>query len=130
MPRPDMRSDMHQDRRRAAERRGRRAELLAAAILVLKGYRLLARRWRCAAGEVDLIARKGRLLVFVEVKARPSHLEGLDSVTYTSRRRIERSAEIFARQRRLTPFPPFRFDIVTVSGLKWVHRRDAWRSGE
>ena len=124
------RVDTPEHKRRAAERRGRRAEFLAAWVLRLKGYHILAHRWRSRAGEIDLIARKGRLLVFVEVKARHSHRAALDAVSWTSRRRIERAADDYVRQARVKPLPSFRFDIVTVSGFKWVHRRDAWRSGE
>lgn len=56
--------------RRDAERRGRRAESLAALWLRLKGWRILARRARVPGGEVDIVARRGRTLAFVEVKAR------------------------------------------------------------
>jgi putative endonuclease len=56
--------------RQAAERRGRGAEAIAAWWLRLKGWRILARRARVPGGEVDLVARRGRTLAFVEVKAR------------------------------------------------------------
>ncbi len=58
--------------RRERERKGRRAETLAAWWLRLKGWRILARRVRTPLGEVDLIARRGRIVAFVEVKARAS----------------------------------------------------------
>lgn len=58
--------------RRRAERRGRLAEWLAAALLILKGYRILARRHRGPFGEIDLIAVRGRRITFVEVKQRRS----------------------------------------------------------
>jgi putative endonuclease len=58
--------------RRERERSGRRAETLAAWWLRLKGWRILARRVRTPVGEIDLIARRGRTLIFVEVKARAS----------------------------------------------------------
>ena len=58
--------------RRRAERGGRRAEALAALWLRLKGWTILARRVRTPVGEVDLIARRGRTIAFVEVKARAS----------------------------------------------------------
>jgi putative endonuclease len=56
--------------RSAAEQRGRRAEILALLFLSLKGYRILARRFRAAGGEIDIVARRGDLLIFAEVKAR------------------------------------------------------------
>ena len=58
--------------RRQAEQRGRRAESLACWWLRLKGWRILARRARVPGGEVDIVARRGRTLAFVEVKARGS----------------------------------------------------------
>jgi hypothetical protein len=63
---------MTQGPRRSAWLRGRRAEWLAAWWLRLKGYRILARDLRTPVGEIDLIARRGRVLALVEVKARPS----------------------------------------------------------
>jgi putative endonuclease len=56
--------------RQQAEKRGRGAETLAAMYLRLKGWRILARRARVPGGEVDIVARRGRTLAFVEVKAR------------------------------------------------------------
>ena len=56
--------------KRKAQARGRLAEIAAALVLTLKGYRILARRFRCPVGEVDLIARRFGTVVFVEVKAR------------------------------------------------------------
>ncbi|MBB4641647.1 YraN family protein [Rhizorhapis suberifaciens] len=57
-------------KRQQAEARGRRAETLCAWWLRMKGWRILARRVRTRMGEVDLIARRGRIVAFVEVKAR------------------------------------------------------------
>ncbi len=59
-------------RRRQAERLGRVAEAKAAMLLRLKGYRISAQRWKSPAGEIDLIARRGSAVAFVEVKARAS----------------------------------------------------------
>jgi putative endonuclease len=56
--------------KRQADKRGRRAEFWAACVLRLKGYRILRRNYRVAVGEIDLIARRGRVLAFVEVKYR------------------------------------------------------------
>jgi putative endonuclease len=64
------------NRRVAAEQRGRGAERIAAWWLRLRGWRILAQRARVPGGEVDLIARRGRIVAFVEVKARGSE-EGL-----------------------------------------------------
>ncbi len=58
--------------RQAAFRVGISAESRAAAFLIAKGFRILARRWRSPLGEIDIVARRRQLLVFVEVKARSS----------------------------------------------------------
>src|SRR5512132_1023946 len=63
-PRPAPRAE-----RQVAFRLGLSAETRAAAMLLAKGFRIVARRWRSPVGEIDLVARRGRLLVFVEVKA-------------------------------------------------------------
>lgn len=67
-------------KRRRAERRGHVSEYLAALYLMAKGYRILAIRYRTRLGEVDLIARKRDLVIFVEVKARIGEREAIDAV--------------------------------------------------
>lgn len=79
--------------RRQRERMGRWAELIAAAVLCLKGYRILARRYRSKAGEIDLIAVRGRRLAFVEVKRRPTLDAAEAAKTFRQARRIARAAE-------------------------------------
>jgi putative endonuclease len=66
--------------RQAAFRVGISAESRAAAFLIAKGFRILARRWRSPLGEIDIVARRRRLLVFAEVKARASLDEAAESV--------------------------------------------------
>lgn len=118
------------DRRRKAERGGRRAELLASLMLTLKGFEILERRYRTPAGEIDLIARRGRLLVFAEVKARATADAGVEAVTGPARRRIERAARLFLARRTRLADCMMRYDILTVSGFKVRHKPDAWREGE
>lgn len=88
-PRPSR--EMARRRRRAANMRGSRAERLAALLLRLKGYRILACRYRNPAGEIDLVARRGRHFAFIEVKAR----KRLDDEVLGARQRarIARAAE-------------------------------------
>jgi hypothetical protein len=74
--------------RQIAFRTGISAESRAAAFLIAKGFRILARRWRCPLGEIDIVARRRRLLVFVEVKARESLDDAAWSVTERQRTRI------------------------------------------
>jgi putative endonuclease len=98
--------------RRQAERRGRRAETLAAWLLRAKGYRILARRYRTPVGEVDLIARRGRLIAFVEVKQRPSLTEAAEAVTPTGRRRVARAASLWLAAHPAAAVLDLRFDVV------------------
>jgi putative endonuclease len=114
--------------RRAAEQRGRAAELTAALWLMAKGYRILGRRLRTPFGEVDLAAWKQGALVIVEVKARASYDSGAYSVTPRAQERIARAAQVLAGRWRLNA-APIRFDLVVV-GAGWLprHERGAWYS--
>jgi putative endonuclease len=102
------------DNRRAAEKRGRRSEIVAAAFLMAKGYRLLARRFRTPVGEIDLVMRRGRTIVFVEVKRRSGEAEGLEAVGPKSRRRIARAAEYWLAGKPAAAGLDLRFDIVVA----------------
>ncbi len=101
--------------RRRAEQRGRRAETAAAVWLTLKGWRIVARRARTAAGEIDLVARRGRTLAFIEVKARSGRDVALESLGPRQRERITRAAALWRmRSGRLSALDP-RFDLVLVA---------------
>lgn len=118
------------DARTRAERAGRRWEGLAALFLSVKRYRILARRFEAPGGEIDLVARKGDALVFVEVKARRDIDDAVFAVTPKARRRIESAARAFmARNPHYATFG-VRYDIIAASGLRMRHLRDAWREGE
>ena len=82
--------------RRRSERRGRAAECIAAACLVLKGYRIVARRARTPYGELDLIAVRRRRLAFVEVKYRDTAAAATRSVSRGQAARMARAAEHWA----------------------------------
>jgi putative endonuclease len=112
-----------------AERRGRRSELLAMLLLLLKGYRILGRRVRTHAGEIDLIAHSPRgILCFVEVKGRESLREGREALLPRQQDRISRAAEIYLAQWRGWVPRGIRFDTIVVAARRWpVHVRDAWR---
>lgn len=108
-------------------RLGLLAELLAAALLVLKGYRVLARRYRTPAGEIDLVARRGGVLVFVEVKARRTLPEALACVTPAMRRRIGRAAGLFLTRHERLAGMEMRFDLIALAPpLRWRHLDNAW----
>jgi putative endonuclease len=114
--------------RAGRERAGRRAERLAAWWLRLKGFRVLATRWRSPVGEVDLIARRGDLVVFVEVKRRATPDAAASSVTPAQRERVARAAEHFLARHREHAGAELRFDAVLVA--PWSpprHVPDAWR---
>ncbi|MFT5776628.1 YraN family protein [Hyphomonas sp.] len=85
--------------RQRAERRGRTGETLAALCLRLKGYRILETRLRTPVGEIDLIASKGRIIAFVEVKARARRGDALSAVTPARWQRISRAADFWMARR-------------------------------
>jgi putative endonuclease len=120
------------ERRQAAEKRGRRSETLAALLLRLKGYRILDRRVRTRAGEIDLIARTpSGLICFIEVKARSDLATAADSVGLRQQGRIARAAALYLASRPELAQNGARFDVVTVSpGSLPRHLRDAWRPGD
>jgi putative endonuclease len=101
--------------RHAAYGFGLRAEAVAALMLQLKGYRILARRFSAPVGEIDLVVRRGRWLVFVEVKARGTLVAAAESIRPMQRARIVRCAEAFlARHPQFAAFD-MRFDAVLVA---------------
>jgi putative endonuclease len=114
--------------RLAAERAGRWAERLAAWRLLLAGYRVVARNYRCPAGEIDLVVRRGRTLVFVEVKARATLADAAEAIQAYQQQRIRNAASAFlARHPRLAACD-LRFDAVLVIPGRWPrHVADAWR---
>lgn len=108
--------------RREAYRRGHRGEWLAALALMLKGYRIVARRYRTKLGEIDLIARRGDLVLIVEVKARPTLAEAMDAVAYSSQRRIKGAADLWLSRQPDYARLSVRFDMVAVLPRRWpVH---------
>jgi putative endonuclease len=113
--------------RRAAEREGRRAETLAALYLQCKFYRILARRFRTRAGEIDLIAKRGNTLAFVEVKRRASEAAARAAIAPTSRKRIARAATIFLAQNPQFSACALRLDAVFMTPGGWpIHLEGAW----
>jgi putative endonuclease len=101
--------------RQAAFRVGISAESRAAAFLIAKGFRILARRWRSPLGEIDIVARRRRLLVFAEVKARANLDEAAEAVTDRQRRRIAAAAEIWLAENPDGTIRDIRFDAILVA---------------
>lgn len=114
--------------RRRAWRFGWLAESLGVLVLRLAGYRVLARRWRTGGGEIDIIARRGRVLAFIEVKARRDATTAAEAVGPRQRRRIARAAQAFAARHPALAGLDWRFDALLVA--PWApprHIKDAWR---
>ncbi len=121
-------ADDDRERRQAARRRGLRAERLAAWWLRLKGYRIVASDVRTPAGQIDLIARRGRVLAIVEVKQRDDGRTAAEAVTLRQQGRLAAAAgAVFARQPGLSRLD-IRFDVVLIVPRRRPrHVADAWR---
>lgn len=114
--------------RRRAWALGSAAEGWAAWALRLKGFRILARRWKTPVGEIDLVARRGRLLAFVEVKARADYATAVHSLTRHQRRRIEKAAGAFITLNPFLAGCDQRFDLMILRPWRLpIHLADAWR---
>ena len=107
---------------------GHLAESIAAWFLRLKGFRILARRFATPVGEIDLVASRGELLVFVEVKRRAELAAASEAVLPRQQQRIARAAELFLQRRPSARAPNCRFDVIAVAPWRWpLHVTDAWR---
>jgi putative endonuclease len=104
-----------QPERQIAFRTGLSAESRAAAYLIAKGFRILARRWKSPVGEIDIVARRRKLLVFVEVKARERLDDAAWSVTDRQRARIVAAAEAWLAVNESVSFQDIRFDAMLVA---------------
>ena len=108
---------------------GRRAEVLSAWYLRLKGYRILEKRFKSPVGEIDLIARRASVIAFVEVKARASVTAAIESVSAHQQQRISRAALTYLQKRPALAGLRTRFDVILVTpGRKPHHIVDAWRA--
>ncbi|MEO0399041.1 MAG: YraN family protein [Pseudomonadota bacterium] len=125
-PRPNVRKNA----RRAAERKGRIAEWVAAMRYALGGTRILARRFRAYGGEADIIAFKNDVLIIVEVKRRATIDAAIEAVTPSARRRIERAGAAFRASRPAYAECGVRYDIAALAPRRLVLVKDAWRDGE
>jgi len=114
------------DQRRTAEAAGRRGERLAAWWLRLKGWRILDQRVRTPAGEVDLVARKGALIAFVEVKTRASAGELDYAIDQRRLARVAAAAELLM-PRYATAGEDIRVDVILLApGTAPRHIENAW----
>jgi putative endonuclease len=99
----------------AAFRLGLTAESRAALVLIAKGYRIAARRWKTPFGEIDIVARRRHTLVFVEVKARETAADAAEAVTERGKRRIIAAAELWLAQKPEDAERDIRFDVMLVT---------------
>jgi putative endonuclease len=114
--------------RRIYEKAGRRAETMSVLYLWMRGYKILVRRFKCQAGEIDIIAQKGADLVIIEVKQRATLAAAQDALTPQNLRRVSRAADIFVARNVKVQNLAIRFDAIFVIGAwKLRHLEDAWR---
>jgi len=99
-------------------------------LLLVKGFRPIARRYKTPLGEIDLIVKRRRLIAFVEVKARASEEEALQSVGRQSERRIVEAADLWLAKHPAAMGFDLRYDMVVVTPWKLpMHLADAFRPG-
>lgn len=117
------------DRRARAERRGRRGEELAVWYLRLCGWHVLARRAKTPRGEVDVVARRGKVLCFVEVKWRARAAEREAAIDAYRLRRVAAAAEALTG-RYARPGDDLRIDVLLLAPRSWPRRIvNAWQPG-
>jgi putative endonuclease len=113
--------------RLAAELFGRRGETLAAWYLRLCGYKIIATRYKTPIGEIDLIARRFGVTVFVEVKARQRQEMLADALSAVNTRRITRAAQYFITRHPAFANADLRFDVIFLAPFTWPrHVRNAF----
>lgn len=104
------------------------AEYIGAAFLLLKNYRILKMRYRNYGGEIDIIAVKGKVVVFIEVKARKNKVDALRSVTPVKQKILARAAEGFIAANPRYATYGVRFDVMVVTPKCAIfHLKAAWQ---
>lgn len=115
--------------RAKAERDGRRGEGMAALYLRLAGWRILARRVKTPRGEIDIVARRGRTVCFVEVKWRATDGELDTAISLPRLRRVASAAEALTA-RFARPDDTVRIDVILIAPGRWPRRiENAWQPG-
>lgn len=110
-----------------SDAKGRLAEWIAALFLTVKGYRILTLRYKTKVGEIDLITKRGKTLVFVEVKKRKTRDDALCAISPASQKRIHRAAEHFlSHHTKLasslqTQDLDLRFDVIAIANYHTIH---------
>jgi putative endonuclease len=112
--------------RKAAERRGRSGEIVAPLWLNVQGWSIVARRVRTPVGEIDLIARRGRTTLFVEVKTRATKAELDLAIDHQRLSRVAAAANMMAA-RFARPGDDIRIDVILLAPWSLPrHIRNAW----
>lgn len=101
-----------------AARRGKSAEDIAALYLTLKGYRVLARRYKTRAGEIDIIARRAKRIVFVEVKQRPSFSLCEQAVSPETRSRVRHAADLWMARNETYQGYEQGYDLIFIANWR------------
>lgn len=124
---------MSQHKKRRSERgskshkQGHRAELLVRLFLRLKGYKIIATRYKTHQGEIDIVATRGTTLAFIEVKSRPNLAAASEAVSEQQQVRLSRTASLFHAHNRGYSRYTMRFDLVMVLPWHWpVHIENAF----
>ena len=116
-----------QNKKIQAYRRGIRAEIIAGLYLSVTGWRVLAWRWKCPLGEIDLVAKRGKIISFIEVKARQNEQAAIDSITAHQWRRISEAADLFMARHGQYTDCSWRFDAIIIVPRKWSRRfKNMW----
>ncbi len=114
--------------RKKAQYRGRLTEYIAAFYLRCKAYRILAQNWRTPYGEIDIIARKGKTIVFIEVKFRTNAMATSYAIQDRQWRRIAKSAEAYIGAHPHLQVLKWRYDRILISPWRWPqHDKNVWR---
>lgn len=116
------------NRKIKAYENGMRAEKIAAIMLRLKGYRILATRYKTPVGEIDLIAKRGRTLAIIEVKTRGDALSAMEAVTPKNQGRVTQAAQYYLSRNPALAACDIRFDVIVMGWpFFWRHLDNAWQ---
>ena len=103
------------------------AEYLCAVLLIIKGYSIIALRYRNNFGEIDIIAKKAKIIIFIEVKARSDKESAIISVTKNKQERVLRTADSFIAKNIKYSHHDLRFDLMVVTSvINIYHYKNAW----
>ncbi len=122
---------MKQKNKKQTYQKGLWAEWYAALWLCIKGYSVLFRRYKTKAGEIDLIASRGKELVFIEVKAHGTYNKGASAILPSAKGRIFRTAQLFIASSPKWSGMDVRFDAIIVHNLFIItHITNAWSEND